>query len=87
MSEYQISLPEKVYRLLTRAAQDKGISPLDWIVSKLPPPSAEPQPLSKLLDGLIGSINSQHKTHLLTKKNAFADGVAAKLAKQGIRRP
>ena len=87
MSEYQLSLPEKVYRLLTQAAQNQGVSLIDWIVSKLPSPPSEPQPLSKLLDGLIGAINSQGKTNLLTNKRAFVDGIAAKLAKQGLRRP
>lgn len=87
MSEYKISLPERVYHLLIKAAKDKGISPIDWIASKLPAPVSDKQPLSKLLDGLVGAINSQNKTHLLSKKNAFADGVAAKLAKQELSRP
>ncbi|MDJ0705377.1 MAG: hypothetical protein QNJ46_19005 [Leptolyngbyaceae cyanobacterium MO_188.B28] len=59
MTEYTISLPEKIYRLLIAAAQKKGLNPVDWIALQLPQPPAEPEPLPSLLTELIGVLDSK----------------------------
>lgn len=86
MSECQISLPEDVYQALIKAAQENGVTPTDWIVSKLPLTSGS-DPLSELLSGLVGAINSQEEPHHRYPKTLFGTALARKLAKQGIHRP
>lgn len=87
MAERQISLPEKLYLVLLSVAQQRGLSPANWIASQLPTAASEQQPLPNLLIGLIGTIDSQTQPTHSAKRTAFGDGLVAKLAKQGIRRP
>ena len=86
MSEYQILLPKDVYDALLKVAQEKGMTPVDWITSKLPASTPEEQPLSKLLTGLVGAINSQEEPRHRFQSTPFGDKIADKLAKQGLRR-
>jgi len=87
MANYEITLPEQTYHRLLEAAQKEGISPAHWIATQLPTPSPQP-PLSTLLTGLIGAIDSKTAPHDYPKKTtAFGEGIATKLAKQGIHLP
>ena len=86
MSEYQISLPEKVYSDLLAVASAEGISPADWIASQLPTASVGASTLASVAD-LIGAIDSQQDPHHGYETNSFGDAIANKLAKQGINRP
>lgn len=85
MSEHQILLPDDVYSHLLAAAQAEGISPTEWIIAQLPT-VCEPCLLETVSD-LIGAINSQNDPHQTYEKTDFGEGLAAKLAKQGIHRP
>ena len=87
MTDYKFTLPEQIYRLLLAVDQEKGVSPANWIASQLPPSGTNPHPLSDLLTGLIGTIDSKAEPRHSFKKTAFGEGLAAKLAKQGIHRP
>lgn len=85
MSEHQILLPDDVYSHLLAAAQAEGISPTEWIIAQLAK-VAKPDLLETISD-LIGAINSQDEPHQTYQKTDFGEGLAAKLAFQGIHRP
>jgi hypothetical protein len=87
MAEHQIYLPDQVYDRLLAAAQTRGISPTEWIVSNLPDQDSN-QPGSnsfKDVSDLIGSIDSRAEPHQSYQKTAFGEALALKLAKQGIQ--
>lgn len=85
MSKYQISLPEKTYSALLAAANANGVTPADWIASQLTTASVGVTVVS--VADLIGAIDSQQEPHQSYETNSFGDAIAAKLAKQGIKRP
>ena len=85
--EYQISLPEDVYAALLAAAQEHGLSPADWIASKLPDERETKRSLPELVSDLIGAINSQEIPKHQYEQTSFGEIIATKLAKQGIHRP
>jgi len=87
MPEYQITLPETVYHTLLTVAQNQGITPADWIAVQLPLAATQEQPLSDLLADLVGAIDSQTQPLHSFQKTPFGEGIAAKLARQGLRRP
>lgn len=87
MSEHKITLPDQVYQILVAVAHKQGISPVSWIAAQLPQAIPEPQPLPSLLVGLTGIIDSKAEPTHTSSKTAFGEGIAAKLAKQGIHRP
>ena len=87
MSEHQIVLPEKVYNDLLTVAQQQGVTPADWIAAQLPPSPQTEQPLSDLIGDLVGAIDSQEEPHHRFQKTPFGEGIAEKLAQQGLRRP
>jgi hypothetical protein len=86
MLDRQISLSEEVYNALLAVAQRSGMTPADWIASKLPSPESD-RSMPELLSGLVGAIDSQQDPHHQYEKTAFGEMIAAKLAKQGLRRP
>ena len=55
-----IELPDELYRDLERVARERGLTPVDWIATTLPGGSSVigQQPLSELLHGLIGAVDS-----------------------------
>ena len=55
-----LELPDELYRDLERAARERGFTPADWIASTLQggPDSVRQEPLSELLQGLIGMVDS-----------------------------
>ncbi len=85
MSEHQISLPQEVYSGLLAAANANGISPAEWIASQLP--IASVGMTAKPVSDLIGAINSKQKPHQDYETNFLGEAIAAKLAKQGIKKP
>ncbi|HEY9646814.1 MAG TPA: hypothetical protein V6C88_10610 [Chroococcidiopsis sp.] len=87
MAEYQITLPEAVYHKLLSTAQQQGITPAAWIAIHLPLAPPVEQPLPDLLADLVGAIDSQAEPIHPFQKTPFGEGIAAKLAQQGLRRP
>jgi hypothetical protein len=86
MSECQIKLSVEVYERLLAVAQAEGISPMEWIASRLS--LSEPDRyVVKNVSDLIGAIDSQTEPHQTYPTTAFGEALAAKLAKQGIQRP
>ncbi|NEO86998.1 MAG: hypothetical protein F6J87_22475 [Spirulina sp. SIO3F2] len=87
MKDHTITLSPQTYQRLLAIAQTQGVTPERWIDAQLPPKAPEPQPLMELLAGCVGAINSKEQPVHRPKRSAFGDAIAAKLAKQGIRRP
>jgi len=87
MANYTINLSEETYHRLLAAAQAQGITPEHWIDAQLPSQTDELPPLSQLLTGLMGAIDSKATPiHQPTRSN-FGEAIAQKLSKQGIQRP
>ena len=89
MSEHQIVLSDKIYAHLFAVSQAQGLSPTEWIASKLPD-NKPIQPAANLLkdiSDLIGSIDSQEEPPQTYHKTAFSEALVSKLAKQGIHLP
>ncbi len=85
-----IELPDEVYEALTAAARARGLTPAEWLADNLHVRRAQPaRPLSELLEGLTGVIDSsvepRHRSP--AHANPFGDALADKFAKQGLRRP
>jgi hypothetical protein len=78
MAEYTIILPEQTYQRLLPVAQAKGITPEHWIQSQLPAPSEEQQPLSALLTGLMGAIDSKAEPVHPPTKTALGEAISVK---------
>lgn len=87
MSEHQISLPKEVYNNLLTVAHSQGISPADWIASKLPTASTDKSSIAKSVLDLIGAIDSQQEPYQEHETTFFGEAIAAELAKQGLKRP
>jgi hypothetical protein len=87
MTNYTITLSEETYHQLLNAAQTQGVTPEHWISSQLASQTAELPPLSQLLTGLIGAIDSRVTPPTLPSKSKFGEAIAQKLAKQGIQKP
>lgn len=87
MPEHQISLPEDVYSALLEAAQSSGVSPTDWIASRLPPENNSEASLYEQTSDLIGAIDSKEAPRHASSKTAFGEMIAAKLVEQGIQKP
>ncbi|MGB0562411.1 MAG: hypothetical protein ACPGVO_11490 [Spirulinaceae cyanobacterium] len=87
MTDYTIILSPQTYQRLLAITQAQGITPEHWIDAQLPPQTPAPQPLTTLLADAIGAINSKTQPQQRLKKTSFGEGVAAKLAQQGIHRP
>lgn len=90
MAEHTITLSESTYQTLIAAAQARGISPDDWIASKLTIASECPKPSSEFPHDLVGSINSKASpvaVRPVEKEDAFGQYVIEKMAKQGIHLP
>lgn len=90
----KLDLPENLYVALERAAAESGQTPLEWIATCVP---AEPEngssgndegpSLMERMEGYIGVIDSREEPLPHRTPTAFGEAVAAKLARQGIRRP
>ncbi len=89
MSKQYLALPSDIYDALLTVAEESGLSPENWIASKLSPSLNRPPitPLSQKLEGLLGAINSQKEPIHSRRNTPFGEAVAAKLKKQGLRRP
>jgi hypothetical protein len=83
-----LELPDELYRDLERVAPERGITPADWIATVLPAGScpAEPQPLSELLNGLIGAVDSTQEPKSDQARTPFGELIAKKFERQGLRR-
>jgi hypothetical protein len=88
MPENQLLLSDEIYSHLLAVAQAEGISPIEWITTKL---SSEPRQSDsnsfENVSDLIGAINSQEQPLQPYQKTSFGEALALKLAKQGINRP
>jgi len=94
MSNRTITLPEPTYEALLEIAREQGLTPENWIAAQLSKegvlPNVAPTEkrlLSELTGDLIGAIDSQAEPHHQYEKTPFGEQLAAKLSKQGIRRP
>ena len=84
-----IELPENVYEGLEKAARERGMTTADWIASILPidRDAPEQQRLHRVLNDLVGSIDSSEEPRCGNPPTPFSGLVSEKLEKQGLRRP
>jgi hypothetical protein len=83
-----IELPDELYRDLERVARERGLTPADWIATTIPGGSGsiEQQPLSELLQGLIGAVDSTREPRSSQARTPFGELIARKFERQGLRR-
>lgn len=86
MSPYTIALTAEVYETLLVVAREQGLTPANWIAAQLPVQPLEKQLLSEGIEDLLGAIDSQEKPYHQFQKTEFGEQIAAKLAKQGLKR-
>jgi len=69
-----VELPHELYRDLERVARERGLTPGDWVATALPGKSGaiDQQPLSELLQGLIGAVFSRRSQRVEGSGNALA---------------
>lgn len=90
-----LQLPINLYEKLQALAEAKHTDPVGVIekllvaeyASQLSLATSEEQPLSDLISDLIGAIDSQTDPHPPHEKTLFGEGIATKLAQQGLQRP
>ena len=78
-----------MYRDLETVAQERGLTPAGWIAATLPGRSGliDEQPLSKLLQGLVGAVDSRSESRNGRARPPLSDLIARRLMKQGLREP
>jgi hypothetical protein len=82
-----IELPDQLYRDLERVARERGLTPADWIATTLGGSGAiGQQPLSELLQGLIGAVDSTKEQRSSQAGTPFGELLARKFERQGLRR-
>lgn len=81
-----IELPDQLYSDLERVARESGLTPADWIAVTLPEGggAVEQQPLSELLQGLIGAVDSTTERRSGTARTPFGELIARKFERQGM---
>jgi hypothetical protein len=82
-----VELPDELYRDLERVAQERGLTSADWIATTLPGRSGaiDQQPLSELLQGLIGAVNSTKERRSSQARTPFGELIARKFKREGLR--
>jgi hypothetical protein len=82
-----LELPDKVYEALTAAARKDGLTAAEWLEIQLRASAAsvDERPLSELLAGVIGVVDSTEAQN--TSGTSFSTALAEKFRKQGLRIP
>jgi len=70
MQEYQVSLPKTVYQRLVKVAEQEGMTPRDWIASKVSSLGVSSDDNFQPIDDLIGSIASHSQPQQEHQKTA-----------------
>jgi hypothetical protein len=82
-----IELPDDLYRDIEKVAREQGLTPADWIAATIPSRSVDEQPLSELLKGLVGAVDSTNEARSGQARTPLGELIARKLERQGLRRP
>jgi len=86
--DQSIELPYEIYEALQREAQASGISPSEWIASRLAITSRLPEsPTQELFAGLLGVIDSREQIGHSLPQTALGDLIGRKFKGQGLLRP
>ena len=83
----KLELPDRIYEALNAAANRDGLTAAEWLAIQLRL-SAEPgeeRPLSELLTGLIGVVDSSRTDN--ATPTPLSTALADKFRKQGFRIP
>jgi len=82
-----VELPDELYRDLERVARERGLTPADWTATALPSRSGavDQQPLSELLQGLLGAADSTKERRSSQARTPFGELIARKFKRQGLR--
>jgi hypothetical protein len=83
-----VELPDEIYRDLERVAREQGLTPAGWIASTLSggAGATDKRPLSDLLQGLIGVVDSTRETQGGQPHTPFSELITRKFEKQGLRK-
>jgi hypothetical protein len=82
-----IEIPDDVFDDLAATAEAVGMTPAAWIASQVGRRRYSERPLSELLEGLVGVIDSSEPLSTPKKPDPYAELLFEKFAKQGLRRP
>jgi hypothetical protein len=82
-----LELPDRIYEALTAAARRDGLTAAEWLEMQLRVSAASvgERPLSELLAGIIGAVDSTEIQN--TCRTPFSTALAEKFRKQGLRIP
>ncbi len=83
----KLELPDKIFEALNIVASRDGLTAAEWLAIQLgvSPGSNEERPLSELLAGLIGVVDSTKTND--PRPTPFSTALAEKFRKQGLRTP
>ena len=83
---HPIELPEETFLALLRIAEQKGMTPADWIASQIPAALLErdERPLSDVIDKIIGTVDSSIESRPQGHFSSVSDLIAEKFRKQGL---
>jgi len=84
-----IELPDELYRKLEQTAWENGLTPEGWIAATLAGNSVSMEncPLYESLQDLLGVIDSAEEPRSGRTRTPLDELIAAKLERQGLRRP
>jgi hypothetical protein len=83
---HTIEIPEDIFRGLLRLSELRGITPADWIASRIPSVflQREERPLDEVLNGIIGAVDSSVEPRPHGPFSLVSDLIAEKFRKQGL---
>lgn len=81
-----LEIPDDVYDALTEAARAQGLSPVEWLTSKLPAPhDTSSNGLAASLKDLVGAVDSRCVREEERLRTPFGASLAAKFERQGLK--
>src|SRR5687768_2568509 len=88
---HHVELPDHVYQIAEQAAAREGITPEGWIAATVsrvgvlvPDKVPSEGPLSEVLQGLVGVVDSRTDPRHDPHRTAVGDLIAAKFTRQGV---
>jgi|GEM_PF-4976182 hypothetical protein len=82
-----LELPDRIYEALAAAARKDGLTAVEWLEIQLltSSESIDERPLSELLAGIIGVVDSTEAQNI--DRTPFSTALGEKFRKQGLRIP
>ena len=87
MSQHTLVIPEDIYQELIDTAKAEGMSPVNWIASRLSVSTRLDNLATDIPEDLIGSVDSSEVSAYKNEETDFGRILKAKYEKQGLRFP